>query len=574
MSRLVQRLFAPIDAASLAAFRILFGGAMLVDMLLYTREKIEYHWLLPKFLFKYYGFEWVQVLPGDGMVYLVWALRVLALLIMAGLFYRPAAILFFCGFTYTFLIDQAEHLNHSYMICLVSFLMIFVPANATFSLDAKRKGTALRDVPAWTVGLLRFQIGVVYFFGGIAKLNSDWLQGEPVRQWLAGRADYPFVGHFFTSDVTVYFFAYGGLVFDILVAPMLCFRRTRPWILPPLVFFHLTNAWLFDIGIFPWLMLVATTIFFDPDWPRRLFKLPPSGSPHPVSPRRYVVVLLCIYIAIQVAMPLRHWLYPGNVNWTEEGHRFSWRMKLRSKFGSAHFFVTDPASRRTWMVDPRQYINPIQAMRMSARPDMVQQMAKFIAREMEKKGYANVEVRVRDMLSLNGRRPQLLIDPTVDLAAEPRTLRPVTWLLPLTEPLPAPGSYLFPPEERENVARQLQERRALQHELTVLGRMIDQKTASLRAVDRDLQARFKVDAAADYRFDADSRTLFRRDGDIETAVMAIEEAPDRRLFKEMVARRALLRRQLATLHGVEAQKIAAEGRLYDFDASDTLRDVE
>jgi hypothetical protein len=591
---LMLRLFAPLDIASLAAFRVLFGLAMFVDMCLYTKDKIAYHWLEPAFLFKYYGFEWVQVLPGDGMIYLVWALRALAVLIMLGCCYRVAAPLFFLGFTYTFLVDQAEHLNHSYLICLISFLMIFLPANRAFSLDAKvgtarRAVRALSHVPAWTVWILRFQVGVPYFFGGLAKLNSDWFHGEPMRTWLVNRAHMPVIGPLFNFEATIYFFALGGLALDLLAVPLLLCRKTRPWILPPLVFFHLMNAWLFDIGIFPWLMLAATTIFFEPDWPRRFARsagcrVSGVGADHSTlvtrHSQRHVVCLLSIYVLIQVAAPLRHAAYPGNVNWTEEGHRFSWRMKLRSKFGSAHFYVTDPSSRRTWLVNPRDYVNPVQAMRMAARPDMVLQMAKLIARDMAAQGHSNVAVRVRDLVSLNGRKPRLLVDPDVDLAAQPRNLHPAPWILPLTDPLPPRGAPLYEPAELANVQRQLQERRALQHTLATLARIIDEKTDELAAVDADLERTFSVDAASDYRFDADRNSLLRSETDpltgraVDIVVKQLTNGPERQLFMELVGRRMELRREVSGLHVIEAEKLAAERRLYDVFDSEGAGQVE
>ena len=47
-----------------------------------------------------------------------------------------------------------------------------------------------------------------------------------------------------------------------------------------------------------------------------------------------------------------------------------------------------------------------------------------------------MEVRVVGLVSLNGRKPQLLIDPTVNLAAQHRTLGHKAWTVPLTEPFP------------------------------------------------------------------------------------------------------------------------------------------
>ena len=43
-------------------------------------------------------------------------------------------------------------------------------------------------------------------------------------------------------------------------------------------------------------------------------------------------------------MPLRHFLYPGDPSWTEEGHNLAWHMRLRSKSGTIALFASDPRS--------------------------------------------------------------------------------------------------------------------------------------------------------------------------------------------------------------------------------------
>jgi len=194
--------------------------------------------------------------------------------------------------------------------------------------------------------------------------------------------------------------------------------------------------------VFPWLMIAATTLFLPPDWPRRV--LPslalrdgmPAAAPALTSRRRAGLVLLALYVAVQLVVPLRHLAYPGDVHWTEEGHRFSWHMKLRDKDARAAFDLTDREEGRTWRVDPLQYLARRQAEAMAGRPDMILQFARHLAEEARSEGHARVEVRAHAMASLNGRRRQFLVDPSVDLAAEPRSLRPAQWILPLTEPLP------------------------------------------------------------------------------------------------------------------------------------------
>lgn len=442
-----RALFRPVDSAGLAYFRIVFGGIMLWEVYRYFEHGwIKLYWIDPPFHFKYYGFEWVRPLPGDGMYWLFAGLGVLSALLVVGLCYRLCAVLFFLGFTYMFLLEQARFLNHFYLISLLAFLMPFLPLHRTCSLDAwLRPGIAARSVPAWSLWLLRFQIGVPYFFGGVAKLNADWLRAEPMRGWLANMTDFPLIGRWFTQEWMVYGFSYGGLLFDLFIVPALLWRRTRPFAFALAVCFHVLNDNLFSIGIFPWFMIAASVIYFEPDWPRRLLAripgLSPSAThatdvPPPARWPRATLALLALWCALQGAIPMRHLLYPGNPSWTEEGHRFAWHMKLRGKNGSARFFIEDRDSGQRWTVDPRRRMPRYQERKMIAHPDMILQYAHFLAEEKRRQGHPNVSVRASVLMSLNGRPRQHLIDRNVDLSRVERTLWPAPWILPLTTPLP------------------------------------------------------------------------------------------------------------------------------------------
>jgi len=280
-----------------------------------------------------------------------------------------------------------------------------------------------------------------------------------MRIWLRPLTTMPGVGHVFAAEWVVYSFVIGGLLLDLLVVPLLLWRRTRPFAFAAAVVFNLINALIFEIGIFPWLMLGALFIFFPPDLVRRFaraFMSPgeeyldaqPSqasarprtiarSSSVPVLTRSQKVVggMLAAYLVVQLLLPLRHYLYPGNVSWTEEGHNFSWHMKLRTKDGEAVFNVTHPGSGQTWTIKPEDYLKSHQVTKMTTKPDLLVQFAHYLAEQKRREGYDNVEVRANVMVSLNGREPQLLIDPNVDLAKEEVSLLPVRWILPLTTPL-------------------------------------------------------------------------------------------------------------------------------------------
>ena len=469
LERICAALFKPVDISFLVFFRMLFGGIMLWEVYRYfSYGWISRYYVEPAVNFTYYGFSWVKPWPGRGMYIHFFVLGLAAACVMVGFLYRIAAPVFFLAFTYTFLLDQTRYLNHFYLVCLISFVMCFLPAERAVSVDALLRRKIRSDVvPAWTLWLLRAQVGIPYFYGGLAKLNSDWIHGgEPMRTWLLPLARMPGVGPTFAADWVVYSFVIGGLMLDLLVVPLLLWRRTRPFAFAAAVVFNLINAVIFNIGIFPWLMLGALLLFFPPDLPRRFARAFEPGKPFggtepshvPVRPgniaeegscpslsasQKLVAALLAAYLAVQLIFPLRHYLYPGDVSWTEEGHNFSWHMKLRTKGGEAVFTVTHPPSGQTWIIKPEDYLKSHQVMKVITKPDLILHFAHHLAEEKRREGYDNVEVRARVMVTLNGRQPQLLIDPDVDLAKEQVSLLPMRWIVPLTTPLGTGGTASF-----------------------------------------------------------------------------------------------------------------------------------
>jgi vitamin K-dependent gamma-carboxylase len=432
-------LFAPVDSLSLALFRIAFGSIMLVEVWRYFEAGWIYrYYIQPTFFFSYLPF--VRPWSGEGMYWHFIGLGVLAFLIAVGLFYRVAAWLFFFGFSYVFLLDKTQYLNHFYLICLISLLMALAPANRSLSLDRWRaKAKPPETVPFWNLGLLRFQIVLVYFYGGIAKLNEDWLRGEPLGSWLREGSDLPILGRLLGQEWTGVTFAIAGLIIDLTVGFLLLWHKTF-WVGAGLaIFFNFLNSQLFEIGIFPYFMLATLVLFPRPDWARNFlpFKsLEPEAKPT-TPPGRIILgkglILFFIYgfIFAQLLIPLRHHVYPGDVNWTEEGHRFSWRMKLRDKTADITITTTDPQTRIWRKVNLENYLTPRQIGKMATRPDMVIQFAHYLAAQWEALTGVRPLVNAQVRASLNGRPPQDLIDPQVNLAAEPLNLLPASWIIPL-----------------------------------------------------------------------------------------------------------------------------------------------
>jgi hypothetical protein len=454
-NKLTQRLFAPIDVASVAAFRILFGALMLAATLrFFAHGWIAEYFLTPKYFFPYFGLGWIRPWPGVGMYLHFAAMGLCAALVMLGLFYRGAIIAFGLLFAYAHLIDRTNYLNHYYLVMCLCGLMAFLPLNRWASLDAWRKPSiGVEYVPSWVLWALRAQIAVVYFFGGVAKLKSDWLiDAEPLKTWLMANTDFPLMGGLFQYGVTAHVMSIAGAVFDLAIVPLLLWNRSRWFAYAAVLAFHLVTARLFQLGMFPWIMVCSSLLFLPPSWPRRLMetgrlwrsRLQAPGSratmnslrngfsaaPESGARSRLVLCSLAAYFVFQILMPLRHWLYPGDVYWTEQGFRFSWNVMLMEKNGNADFHVMEPSTGKRWDVSPTQYLTRYQAKMMASQPDMIVDFAQIVARDFVRRGAREPQVTVDAFASLNGRRAARLIDATVDLAQQRDGLLPKSWILP------------------------------------------------------------------------------------------------------------------------------------------------
>lgn len=431
--RLLAGATAPRDVASLVAFRVAFGALMLVAV----ARHLAYGWVdalyvAPRLFFPYPGLEWIVPLPAAGMYALYAALALCALAIALGAWTRLAAAAFCLGFTYVHLIDRTTYLNHYYLVSLLSALLVAVPAGAAGSLDAWRRPARRRTgIPAWALWLLRAQLAVVYLFGAVAKLNPDWLlHAQPLRLWLGANADLPLLGPWLEEAGTAYAFSYAGLAFDAAIVPLLLWRRTRAAAYGLVVVFHLLTALLFPIGMFPWLMIALTPIFFAADWPRRFLGLAPSLPSVPSPSVRWAPIAALAWVLVQVIVPLRHVAYDGDLYWSEAGFRWSWQIMVMEKYGRASFTVSDPLSGASWRVVPRDELTSFQERMMATQPDMILSYARHLSQRYASQVGHPVEVRADVHVTLNGRPSAPLVDPAVDLAALPGDAPPQQWLLP------------------------------------------------------------------------------------------------------------------------------------------------
>ncbi len=435
----------PVSIAPLITFRIVFGLLMFFSILrFWWRGWVTTVYVLPKFHFTYMGFEWVHPLGNLGMHLLFSALLLSTLFITFGFLYRPAVIVFFVAFTYVELIDVTTYLNHYYFISLVAFIMIWLPANFHYSIDVLLKpGKKRLLIPAWNIDILRFQMAVVYVFAGLAKLNADWLiDAQPMRIWLPGKTHLPVVGEYLYQTWVAYLFSWFGAAYDLFIVFFLQNKRTRPLAYCVVVIFHVATAIFFPgIGMFPYVMIACSLIFFSANFHEKLlscfpfYKNSKNGSME--KDRAYhfynktvTLWMIGIYIFFQLIIPLRFLLYPGHLFWNEEGYRFSWRVMLMEKSGATYFTVKDKSHHQSYEVNNAEFLTPLQEKMMSTQPDMILKYASFLATEYKKRGLRHPEVYGEVYVSLNGQRSRLFIDSTVNLAAQRVSWRHYQWVLP------------------------------------------------------------------------------------------------------------------------------------------------
>lgn len=426
-------LFAPVHSSSLAAYRIIFGLLSAVALIrFWYMGWIERCFTNPEFFFKYYGFEWIQLWPGQGIYIHFAVLIAVSLCIAFGLFTRFMSVIFFLGFSYIELMDQSNYLNHYYLVMLLALINVFLPLASRWSLDAKIGLTPEREwIPAWTINLVRLQVATVYFFAGLAKFGTDWLlEAQPLNIWLTAHRDMPVIGRIFEFTWAHYAMSWAGFLFDTTIVLWMLIPRTRPAAYLTIIVFHTFTYLLFPIGMFPFIMVLMALVFFPPDWPSKLMR-----QAVPVVPRNImfawrptVAIAFALYAFIQIAIPFRHLLYPGEVLWNEEGMRFSWKVMAREKSGDVQFRVQERTTGRLWYVSGSEYLLRHQDLEMSVTPDMILQFAHFLKNKFAQKGL-DVAVYAETMTSYNGRMAKPLIDPNVDLTREQESFWPKTWIL-------------------------------------------------------------------------------------------------------------------------------------------------
>lgn len=414
-------LFKHIDNAALIVFRIIFGLLCFLESVgaIFTGW-VKTTLIEPQFTFNFIGLDWLQPLPGNGMYFYYAIMGFFGLLIMLGYKYRFSMICFTIMWSATYFMQKTSYNNHYYLLILISSIMIFLPANAYASIDAKINPKIKHlSMPNWCKWVFVLQLFIVYTYASVAKLYPDWLDTTTMKMLMAGKKDYVLVGELLQQKWLHYILAYGGILFDGLVIPLLLFKPTRTYIFYIAIFFHLFNSIIFQIGIFPYLSLAFCLFFFEPKVIRKLFlKYKPAYNTKEIIPKKktLIVTVFCIYFLIQIGLPLRHYFIKDNVLWTEEGHRLSWRMMLRTKTGLATYRVENKETGKRMRINLNEYLTKKQQRIVSSKPDAIWQFAQYLKKQFGEEGQ-DVSVFVECHISVNGKPYKKLINPEVDLTS-------------------------------------------------------------------------------------------------------------------------------------------------------------
>tara|TARA_B100000579_G_scaffold57093_1_gene40745 strand:- start:3895 stop:5253 length:1359 start_codon:yes stop_codon:yes gene_type:complete len=429
----------------LALYRIGFGILIMFSLVRFASNGwIESLYIEPDFHFSYYGFSWVK--PLGIYTYLIFLICFAsALFVTIGYKYRYSIVILFLSFTYIELMDKTTYLNHYYLLSCISFLMIFLPCATYFSIDKQENV----KIPQWTIDSLKILIVIVYIYAGLAKINSDWLiNAQPLKIWLRAKYTIPFIGEtLLQKDYSYYLFSWGGMIYDCVIPFLLLYKRTRYFAFFMVIAFHIMTRVLFPpIGMFPYIMIFSCIIFFDNslhkkilDFIRQFLGLRIkslekfTSDINSYAKSRLIIPIVVLFFVFQIIFPLRNNFYQGELLWTEQGYRFSWRVMLIEKAGYTTFKVVDNKNKNFQVVDNMDFLTPFQIKQMSFQPDMILEYAHFLGDTFKKRGFNDVSVFADSYVTLNGRPSKRFIDPKVDLYKQKNDLKHKTWIIPIKD---------------------------------------------------------------------------------------------------------------------------------------------
>jgi len=430
-------LFKQIDNTGLVLFRIIFGllisieafGAIATGWV--RRVMVE-----PEFTFNFIGFDFLQIFIGEGMYAYFVVMGIFGILVMLGYKYRFAMLFYAIMWSGAYFMQKTSYNNHYYLMVLLCWIMAFLPASKDLSLDAKfNSGFRSNKMPQWVKWTLVLQVGIVFMYGSVAKWYPDWLNGTAPGLFLRGKQHYYIIGELLQQKWVHYIIAYFGIIFDLLIIPMLLWKKTRLLGFYLSLFFHLFNSIVFQVGIFPYMSIAFALFFFSSETLNKRFlknrnRELYTGNEIIIPKNKNILIgILSVYFIFQIGLPLRHWVIKDDVLWTEEGHRLSWRMMLRSKSGTLTIRVKDKASGETKIYDYSKNLSKKQHRSIKTKPDLMWQFAQRIKKDEKKKGN-DVAVYFSSKVSVNGGPYFQFTNPEVDIAAQEwETLKHTSWLM-------------------------------------------------------------------------------------------------------------------------------------------------
>lgn len=419
-------LFTQIDNSALIIFRVFFGfliaaeaiGAIFTGWV--TRTLVE-----PQFTFNFIGFDFLQPLPGNGMYFYFAIMGIFGLLVMIGFKYRFSMISYTIMWAGVYFMQKSSYNNHYYLLFLLCILMSLLPAARYFSVDVKLKPSLKKtSMPRWVILVIIIQLWIVYTYASVAKLYPDWLDFTVAKNLMRAKINYPIVGDLLQGHWTHIIITYFGILFDLLIIPLLLWKRTRLAAFYFSIFFHLFNSIVFQIGIFPYLSLAFSVFFFSKERIHRIF-MPKkefyTGNEISIpNYKSYAIPIAILWFVIQIGLPIRHWFIPGDVLWTEEGHRLSWRMMLRGRSGITNFYIVDKndPNKKRQRVDKKMYLTKKQIRSVNTKPDFMWQFAQHLKNKHTKEG-KDISVYINSKVSVNAKKYKEFIDPDIDIAGVP-----------------------------------------------------------------------------------------------------------------------------------------------------------
>jgi len=444
MKKLLPYLYKPTDARLLAIFRICLGLVMAWQMwcFIYLFDVAAY--LNDSALnFTYYYLWFLKPLGLSSFYCLNYFLLLLAICLAAGFLYHITTPLLCIGFAYIFFLDKSYYNNHYYLMVLLLFLMSFVQANARWSIDnIIFPKTKRLFITKWQIYILRFQVVITFFFSGLAKVNSDWLNGYPLKLTIENRGVPELLqGIFSSTNAFAMFLSYSGLLFDLSIAFLLFNKSTKFVAIVLLILFNLSNHIIFEqanmgrIGVFPFLIIGALVLFLEAKEVSFLWK-PAKLSKKPVLKPTFIqqkmlAGALIAYVTIQLLLPIYHYILPGNTDWTTQGRYFAWRMKqVNKEISEVNFNL--PQLDYDCLGICLKNINSKQALSMGKHPEMILDFAHYMQAYAKQRGDKIDNITCTFKVAFNGRNPQLLVKPTQNLlTAKYHPLQTNTWIMPL-----------------------------------------------------------------------------------------------------------------------------------------------